>query len=199
MAPRPLVFCGPSGAGKSTLLKKLMADHPDRFGFSVSHTTRSPRSGEVDGREYHFIDTDTFTRQLQAGAFLETAMYSGNHYGTSYRALLDVLESGQWCILDIDVQGVQQLKQSKLLTSQYVPVYVFIFPPSIEHLKERLTSRQTDSAEAIALRLAKAEAEMAYGHQPGNFDLVVVNDDLEAAYAKLNDFLSPLLAESGDS
>ena len=197
MAPRPLVFCGPSGVGKSTLLKKLMADYPDTFGFSVSHTTRAPRVGEQDGREYFFIDRKAFQDKVQGGSFLETAEFSGNYYGTSSSSLLDVVRSGKWCILDIEMQGVQQVKKSSAIKeAHYTPVYVFIKPPSIEHLKTRLVSRNTDSEEAIARRLQKAAEEIEYGTQEGNFDIVIVNDDLDAAYGSLKGFLDPLLKES---
>jgi len=191
--PRPLVFCGPSGVGKSTLLKRLMADHPDTFGFSVSHTTRGPRPGEQSGVDYHFTDRATFDAEVAAGAFLETAEFSGNCYGTSFRALLDVLERGQWCILDIEIKGVQQVKVSPLLVGERLPVYVFIKPPSLEHLRARLTARATDTPEAIERRLTRAAVEMEYGAKAGMFDHVVVNDQLEQAYASLKAFIDPLL------
>lgn len=191
--PRPLVFCGPSGVGKSTLLKRLMADHPHTFGFSVSHTTRGPRPGETDGVDYHFTDRAAFEAQVKEGAFLETAEFSGNCYGTSYRALLDVLEAGRWCILDIEIKGVQQVKESPLLKGERLPAFVFIQPPSLDHLRQRLTARNTDSADAIERRLQRAAVELEYGAKEGMFDHVVVNDDLDTAYASLRAFIEPLL------
>ncbi|KAJ2769375.1 guanylate kinase, partial [Coemansia nantahalensis] len=103
---RPVVVFGPSGTGKSTLLKRLFAEHPAEFGFSVSNTTRNPRAGEVNGKDYHFVSREQFLEAVARSEFIEHAEFSGNMYGTTVRAVKDVAEAGKTCILDIDVQGV---------------------------------------------------------------------------------------------
>ena len=187
--PRPLVLCGPSGSGKSTLMKKLTEEFSEAFGFSVSHTTRQPRPGERDGVEYHFVTKELFTKLVSEGAFLEFATFSGNNYGTSRAAVEAVQEEGKICILDIDVQGVKNIKRSDLQ-----PHYVFIKPPSKAALEERLRARRTESEQSLAKRLAAATAEMDYGDTEGNFDLVIVNDELEAAYSELRQFMLPKIS-----
>ncbi|XP_012150167.1 guanylate kinase isoform X1 [Megachile rotundata] len=182
--PRPLVLCGPSGSGKSTLIKKLFEDFPETFGFSVSHTTRAPRPGEEDGKHYHFTTKEKMQKQIEQGEFLETATYSGNLYGTSKRAVEQVQKDGKVCILDIEMQGVKQVKQSSL-----DPLYVFIKPPSIEVLEERLKGRNTETDDSLRRRLSIARTEMEYGEKPGNFDVVIENDDISKAYDKLKEFV----------
>ncbi|XP_030748407.1 guanylate kinase isoform X2 [Sitophilus oryzae] len=157
-----LVFCGPSGSGKSTLVNKMMLEYPDKFGFSVSHTTRNPRPGELN----------------------ETAVFSGNIYGTSKAAVEDVIHRGKVCVLDIDVQGVKQIKKSS-----YKPWYVFVAPPSLEELENRLRGRNTENEESLQQRLTVANEELVYGNTPGNFDLIIINNDLNHAYNALKGFL----------
>ena len=180
------MLCGPSGSGKSTLMKKLTEEFSETFGFSVSHTTRQPRAGERDGVEYHFVTKEMFNKLVADGAFLEFATFSGNNYGTSRAAVEAVRKEGKICILDIDVQGVKNIKKTDLQ-----PEYVFIKPPSKAVLEERLRARRTESEESLAKRLAAATAEMDYGDTEGNFDLVIVNDELEAAYSELREFMLP--------
>ncbi|KLO12694.1 guanylate kinase [Schizopora paradoxa] len=175
---RPLVVSGPSGVGKSTLLKRLFADFPDKFGFSVSHTTRSPRPGEVDGKDYHFVSRDDFLDLLKSDGFIEHAEFSRNLYGTSRRAVEKVHAEGRRCILDIEAQGVRQIKKTDLN-----PVYVFISPPSMQSLKERLVGRATDSEEQVQKRLLTAIEEMRYAHT-GAHDIILVNDSLDQTYDK---------------
>ncbi|XP_043507688.1 guanylate kinase isoform X2 [Frieseomelitta varia] len=182
--PRPLVLCGPSGSGKSTLIKKLFEEFPDTFGYSVSHTTRSPREGEENGKHYHFTTKDKMQKQIEQNEFLETAVYSGNMYGTSKRAVEDVQEAGKICVLDVDVQGIKQIKQSSL-----DPFYIFIKPPSIEELEKRLRARKTETEDTLQRRLAVARTEIEYGEKPGNFDIVIENDNFSKAYEELKKFV----------
>jgi guanylate kinase len=189
--PRPLVLCGPSGSGKSTLLKKMMEDFPDRFGFSISHTTRKPRPGEVHGQHYHFTTMDEMRQAVADGKFIESATFCGNMYGTSKAAVDAVAQQGKVCVLDIDVQGVKQIKNTELN-----PLYVFIKPPSLEELKSRLTGRKTESEESLTHRLKVASEELEYGTED-NFDFIVINDNLEGAYNQLKTFLENKVLKSG--
>ncbi|ETE72301.1 Guanylate kinase [Ophiophagus hannah] len=198
--PRPVVLSGPSGAGKSTLLKKLLKDYDNVFGFSVSHTTRQPRPGEVNGKErtrepqshlkecrrtqqhlltnhactlagscekaglflaldYHFVTREEMQKEVDAGEFVEHAEFSGNIYGTSKAAIQAVQAQNQICILDIDLQGVRNIKKTDLN-----PIYISVQVPSIE----------------ILVR----------GKEAGLFDMIIINDDLEAAYTKLKNILA---------
>ncbi|KAJ3211086.1 guanylate kinase [Dinochytrium kinnereticum] len=204
-AVRPIIICGPSGAGKSTLLKRLFKEFPDRFGFSVSHTTRKPRPGEETGKDYHFVTPEIMQRDIEKGNFIEHAQFSGNFYGTSYQAVEDVLSQNRNVILDIDMQGVKII-QSQLAagTSRFSalplkPVFIFLAPPSIEDLKNRLTARGTEkkpidnyvsyhtsqTEESLNKRLTTAKGEMEWGMEPGSVDLVIVNDSVDDAYLKL--------------
>lgn len=171
-----LVISAPSGTGKSTLIRRLTAEFPG-FAFSVSCTTRPPRPGEIDGREYHFLSHDEFLHRRDQGFFAEWAEVHGNFYGTPRRAAYDLLAAGRDIIFDIDVQGAAQLKETMGQGS-----YVFIFPPSREALVGRLTGRGTDSADVVARRLANADREIADSHW---FDHWIVNDDLDRAYNQL--------------
>nr|XP_050862147.1 guanylate kinase isoform X2 [Vespula vulgaris]XP_050862157.1 guanylate kinase isoform X2 [Vespula vulgaris] len=184
----PLVIAGPSGSGKSTLLKRLFEEFPDKFGFSVSHTTRNPRSGEEDGKHYYFTNKEEMQKQIDNGEFLETASYSGNLYGTSKLAVENVQRTGKICILEIEIEGVKQIKNSSLS-----PLYIFIKPPSINELEQRLKDRNTETDESLLRRLTIAKAELEYGEQPGNFDIVIENDNLDKAYEKLREFISSKL------
>jgi len=176
--PRPVIFAGPSGVGKGTLIEMLMKRFPDeQFGFSVSHTTRKPREGEVDGVHYNFSTVETMKKEIEEGKFIEYAEVHGNYYGTSVASVEKVQSAGKICILDIDVQGVQSVKKSTLK-----PVYLFISPPSMEELERRLRGRGTEKEESIQRRLNNASEEMKYGNQAGNFDCVFVNSDLNATF-----------------
>ncbi|CEP14255.1 hypothetical protein [Parasitella parasitica] len=176
------VVFGPSGSGKSTLLKRLFKKYPDTFGFSVSHTTRKPRPGEVDGKDYHFVEKDDMIKQVAEGKFIESATFSGNMYGTSIKAVQDVGNAGKTCILDIDVQGVESIKKTILK-----PKYIFVKPPSLEVLEKRLRDRGTEKEDAILARLEAAKKEIEYGDLPNSCDSVIINGDLDEAYDKLED------------
>jgi guanylate kinase len=174
---RPLVVSGPSGVGKGTLIKRLFTEFPDKFGFSVSHTTRRPRVGETDGSEYHFVTSQGFKDLLQDGGFIEHAEFSGNFYGTSKQAVRDVAQTGRRCILDIEAQGIRQMK-----TTDLNPVYLFISPPSMAELRARLRGRGTDDDSAIQKRLATCIKEVEYAKEPNVHDIVIINDDLDKTY-----------------
>ncbi|XP_014205944.1 guanylate kinase isoform X2 [Copidosoma floridanum] len=182
--PRPIILCGPSGSGKSTLIKLLFNEYPDKFGFSVSHTTRQPRPGEEHGKHYYFTTKEVMQEQIDRGEFLETAVFSNNMYGTSKKAVEDVQKSGKICILDIETEGVKQIKKSSLN-----PLFIFIKPPSIQELEKRLVGRKTETNDSMQRRLSSAKAEIEFGETPGNFDLVVINDNIDKAYEKLRDFI----------
>jgi guanylate kinase len=168
-----LVVTGPSGVGKGTLIRRLLEDRPD-YRLSVSATTRRPRPGEEPGRDYHFLTEQEFERRLAAGDFLEHALYAGNHYGTLKE---EVERAGGNLVLEIEVEGARQVRQALPEATQ-----VFIAPPSDEALRERLIGRDTDSAEVIERRLARAKEELAARQE---FKRVIVNDELERAVEEL--------------
>ncbi|KAI5925512.1 guanylate kinase [Camillea tinctor] len=182
--PRPIVISGPSGVGKGTLFKRLFASHPSVFALSVSHTTRSPRAGEADGVDYHFVTREAFEDLVRQGGFVEHAQFGSNRYGTSKATIEEQSAKGRVVVLDIEMEGVKQIKQSPISAR-----YVFVKPPSYEELERRLRDRGTESEESIAKRLAQARVEMAYADTPGVHDLIIVNDDLDAAYRQLEDFV----------
>ncbi|XP_070764699.1 guanylate kinase 1b [Enoplosus armatus] len=183
--PRPVVLSGPSGAGKSTLMKRLIKDHEGVFGFSVSHTTRNPRPGEEDGKDYHYTTREAMQEGIDNGDFIENAEFSGNLYGTSKAAIEDVQSKNLICILDVDIQGVKRIKGTDLN-----PIYISIQPPSMEILEKRLRERQTETEESLQKRLEAARIDMELSKEPGVFDVVIINDDLERAYEELKDILN---------
>eukprot|EP00980_Cylindrotheca_fusiformis_P019712 scaffold6886_cov106-Cylindrotheca_fusiformis.AAC.1 len=178
--PKPVVFCGPSGVGKGTLIDLLMKKFPDSFGFSVSHTTRKPREGEIDGKHYHFTTVDDIKKEIDAGKFVEYAEVHGNYYGTSIASVEAVQSAGKICVLDIDIQGVMKVKESSLS-----PRYLFIAPPSMDQLEKRLRGRGTETEESIKKRLGNAAKELEYGQGEGNFDRIFVNNDLDETFATM--------------
>lgn len=181
---RPVVVSGPSGTGKSTLLKKLFAEFPDTFGFSISHTTRAPRAGEQHGREYYYASKEDFLDLVSRNGFIEHAQFSGNHYGTSVQAVKDVAEKGRICILDIEMEGVKQVKLTDLNAR-----FLFLSPPSLEELESRLRGRGTETEESLGKRLEQAKNELEFSKQPGAHDKIVVNDDLDKTYGELRDWI----------
>ncbi|XP_077103293.1 guanylate kinase isoform X2 [Siphateles boraxobius] len=182
--PRPVVMSGPSGAGKSTLLKKLLKEFDGVFGFSVSHTTRSPRPGEENGKDYHYVTREVMQAAVANGEFVENAEFSGNMYGTSKAAVQAVQAKNLICILDIDMQGVKNIKRTDLN-----PIYVSIQAPSMDILEKRLRDRKTESEESLQKRLHAAKVDVEISKEPGLFDVIIINDDLDAAYGKLKDTL----------
>ncbi len=170
------IVSAPSGAGKSSLVKAMLqADAQLRL--SISYTTRAPRQGEADGREYHFVDRDAFQAMLERGEFLESAEVYGNWYGTSQPWIEGGMRAGHDIILEIDWQGAAQVR--RLFPEA---VSLFILPPSIGELRRRLTGRNQDSGEIIARRLAAAREDISHALE---FDYLVVNDRFEEALADL--------------
>ncbi|EGP83075.1 unnamed protein product [Zymoseptoria tritici ST99CH_3D1] len=182
-SPRPIVVSGPSGSGKSTLITRLLSQYPDRFALSVSHTTRQPRGTEKHGVEYNFVTREDFQDLVKKNGFIEHAQFGSNLYGTSVQAVKDVAEKGRVCILDIEMEGVKQVKTTDLNAR-----FIFLQPPSVEILEQRLRGRGTDKEEAIQERLKQAEKEIAYSKTPGVHERIVVNDDLEKAWGEFREF-----------
>ena len=170
------VITGPSGVGKGTLIKTLLERVPD-LTLSVSATTREPREGEEDGRDYHFLSPGEFERRMDEDDFLEFATYSGNRYGTLRSEVDRCLADGKSVVLEIEVQGAQQVRAAEPKSVQ-----IFIAPPDPSQLRRRLEGRGTDSPEAIDSRLDTAEIELA---AQGDFDHRIVNDDLGQASTEL--------------
>ena len=176
------VLSSPSGAGKSTIARKLLAAEPD-LQMSVSATTRPPREGEVDGRDYHFVDLERFRAMVAEHAFLEWAHVFDHRYGTPKAQVEEILASGRDVLFDIDWQGAQQLHQ---IAGGDV-VRVFVLPPSMTELRRRLEGRATDSAGVIDARMARAASEVS--HWDG-YDYVLVNDDVERCFAAVRTILA---------
>jgi len=170
------IVAAPSGAGKTTLVKLLLENDPG-IRLSISYTTRPPRPGEQNGRDYHFVGVPDFRDKIARGDFLEWAQVHGNYYGTSKSGIETELTAGRDVLLEIDWQGAQQVR--KLFPEA---IGVFILPPSLDELQHRLSGRGTDSAEVISRRLAAAQDEM---RRVREFDYVIINDDLPQALADL--------------
>ncbi len=173
---RLFIVAAPSGAGKSTLVNALLEREPG-IALSISHTTRAPRPGDVDGVQYHFIDRAAFEAMVAHGDFIEHAEVFGNYYGTSRAAVEPILATGRDVLLEIDWQGAEQVRRAMPES-----VSIFILPPSRGELERRLHARATDSEATIEKRLAASREEITHAHE---FDCIVVNDRFEEAVAAL--------------
>jgi guanylate kinase len=177
----PFVVAAPSGTGKTTVCLALRQRDPNLL-LSVSHTTRKPRPGERQGADYHFVGDDEFRRLVDAGAFLEWALYNGNRYGTSWKAIEGPLAQGLDVLLEIEVQGARQVR-ARLSDARLI----FLLPPSLKVLASRLAGRATDTAEQVAARLRTARSELAVVEE---FDYAVVNDDVERCVANVQEIIA---------
>ncbi|KAH7826196.1 Guanylate kinase [Monocercomonoides exilis] len=179
-----VVIAGPSGVGKSTVIKAMIAQYPDSFGFSVSHTTRKPRPGEENGVAYHFVEQDEYDKMVSEGLFLEHAAVHGNYYGSSVEAVRRVTEEQKKiCIMDIDICGCRQIKERK---DSIKPAFIRISVDKDE-LRRRLTERGTETEESLAIRLKNAEGELA--PMPQFFDLEVTNNIVDDCAREILEFL----------
>jgi len=177
-----LVLSSPSGAGKSTISRALLEKHPD-LTMSVSTTTRPMRPGEVEGRDYYFVDTKTFEDMVEQGEFLEHAKVFDNYYGTPRKPVFDALKNGKDVLFDVDWQGTQQLRQN----ARDDLASIFILPPSIEELERRLYARAQDPEDVVKKRMAKASSEMSHWAE---YDYIIVNETISHSVSETEAILA---------
>lgn len=183
---RIIVISGPSGVGKTCLYKRLLSEMPDSLHFSVSATTRPPRSSELNGSDYYFMNEDEFKKKIENNEFIEWAEVFGKYYGTLKSEIEQIIGAGMNCLLDLDVQGgmsiVKALPQS---------VLIFILPPSMKELTKRINERKTDDKKTIALRLKTARKELGFARF---YKYRITNDDFERAYGELKELVLKIIA-----
>ncbi|MEB3216594.1 MAG: guanylate kinase [Nostocales cyanobacterium 94392] len=177
-----IVLTGPSGVGKGTLMRLLLSRHPE-LNYSISATTRPPRPGEVDGKDYYFISRSKFQGLIEEGEFLEWAEFASNLYGTPRKPVIELLESGKSVLLEIELEGARQIR------AKFPEVLsIFILPPNFNELEKRIRGRKKDSEAAISRRLKRAKEEIDCA---GEFDIQIVNDDLETAVHEIEMAMFP--------
>lgn len=177
----------PSGAGKTTLARRLLKEYPE-IKFSTSATTRAPRKGEIEGEDYYFLSEDEFSRKIADNAFLEWEYYSGNRYGTLQPEVDKLVDSGYFPLLDIEVKGA--LNVLEIYGSEAISI--FIEPPSMDVLRQRLRKRGSETNATLKKRLERAELEMNHAR---HFDHIVVNDDLDTAYEEIRAIIEPFITD----
>lgn len=183
-----IILVAPSGAGKTTIAKRLVKDYPG-IKFSVSATTRKPREGEADGKDYYFMSREEFNGKIEANGFLEwEEFYNGSRYGTLRSEVDKLIKSGYFPLLDIEVKGALNVKRIYGARS----VSIFIQPPSIEELKKRLVNRGTENNASLETRLKRAEKELMYANE---FDYTVINDELDTAYKQVTTIVESFITE----
>ncbi len=186
---RIIIIVAPSGTGKSTLLKMLFAAYP-ALNWSVSTTTRSIREGEIDGRDYNFISVEDFKKGITEGEFIEWAEVHANYYGTSKKFISQMLEEGKVVVCDLDVKGTDNMLESYPEDAEAI----FIEPPSLETLRQRLRGRATDGTNIIELRVKNAEEELK---RKNDYHYLVKNEDLQVAYGELSKIFKEILIKAG--
>lgn len=182
-----IILVAPSGAGKTTLAKRMLKDYSS-IRFSVSATTRPPRKGEKNGEDYYFLTDEEFKSRIKKEHFLEWEIYNGNRYGTLQSEVDKLVESGYFPLLDIEVKGA--LNVQKIYGSDAISI--FIEPPSLEVLKDRLLNRGSETEASIKQRLERAKMEIEYAE---HFDYTVINDDLDTAYAEIQAIIEPFITD----
>jgi len=190
MEGKLIIFSAPSGAGKTTIVKRLLADHPDKISFSISASTRGPRAGETNGKDYYFITKEEFLHRVAKKEFIEfEEVYSGTFYGTLRAEVDRIWATGRHVIFDIDVERGLHLKRK----FEDRALAIFVQPPSLDVLAQRLRGRGTDNEEKLQERIVKAEKELAYADR---FDIILHNDDLENACAEAERLLLDFIGET---
>lgn len=178
---KPCIIAGPSGVGKGTCLRQLRTSYPEAFKVAVSHTTRNPREGEVDGVHYHFTTREDFEARIANDEYLEYADVHGNYYGTSFASVTAVANDGCICLLEIDVQGAENVKSKTECNSVFITC-----SGGFDTLESRLRGRKSETEETLVKRLATARNELNFlAENPNFFDIIVVNDDLDTAVAEI--------------
>ena len=182
-----VLFSGPSGAGKSTLIAKLLQDFGGKFGLTVSHTTREPREGEIDGFHYHFVSKETMLSMIGDGKFLEVCEVHGNYFGTSNAAFEAVRATGKTPILEIDVKGAKKMREENPTLNI---LFTFVQPHTKAELASRIVKRDGENAKKLQVRLETAEFDLkTVQANPKMYDVVITNDKLDRAYAELKSIL----------
>lgn len=189
---RPLVICAPSGCGKGTLIGRLLKEYPQAFELSVSYTTRPARAGEQNGVNYFFVDRAEFEAEIARNNFIECVKYADNYYGTSRTQVQKICDDGRVCLLEIEIKGAQKVFRSGLTCN-----YLFIMPPSVESLRERLINRGTEELSVIEKRVAIAKNELEELQGLSFFNKRLVNDDFELFYAQVLAYLHELYPALG--
>ena len=184
-----IIISAPSGAGKTTLCHRLLQDFPGLLIHSISSTTRPPRKNELNGREYNFLSKEEFEKKIEKNEFAEWAQVHGHHYGTTKENISHAFKEGKSVLLDIDVQGAESLRRA-FPNQNYS---IFIAPPNLTELENRLTKRATDSQDVIKKRIQNAKSEM---NRINEFDEIIINDDLDSAYNKLKKIIQKLIVKN---